>query len=202
MFYGNIFCCDRYLASDSSDTRNARSLPKQCLWLSSFNQNLKVLANSPLLHLIKINLFFSYNSSFSHWWTWITEWRNQPTSRLYSIKPFLSTHHLYHDTRFVYQGDTFSALVFLKNYHDEKTVKVYVLHSDLSKKIRTLQLWKIINAGIYNWESRTEELYIGISLSRSCHILNAVYTSKELKRPTKSEKHNVWFNVSTMSFQK
>jgi len=40
MFSGNIFRCDRYLVSDSSDARRkACSLPAQCPWLSSFNQN-------------------------------------------------------------------------------------------------------------------------------------------------------------------
>jgi len=44
-----------------------------------------------------------------------------------------------------------SVLVFFKYEHDgTKTVKAHVFHSDLYKKLQTLQLWKTINTGIYN----------------------------------------------------
>ena len=39
MFSGNIFCCDRYLVSDSSDAGRNADLKKKRLWVKFVNHN-------------------------------------------------------------------------------------------------------------------------------------------------------------------
>jgi len=120
------------------------------------------------LQLINFQFLFLPQFFFitSPLWTWITEWRNQPTSRLYGLTSFISSRYLYQGTIYTYKGDTYFSSSILQKWpwpkKKKKIEKAHVLHSDLYKKLRTLQLWNAINAGIYNWESRTEELCIGI----------------------------------------
>lgn len=98
------------------------------------------------LQLIHFQFLFILQFFFitSHLRTWITVWRNQPTSRLYSVTSFLSSRHLYQGTRYIYEGNTYFSTSILQKWPrlKKKTMEAHMLHSHLCKKLWTFNYGK------------------------------------------------------------
>jgi hypothetical protein len=134
--------------------------------ISSMNKGIYLKrTGNYFLQLINFQLLFLLQFFFYHITLMDVKLLNEGTNqhpRLYSVASLLSSCHLYQGTRYIYKGDTYFSTSILQQLPWEKTVKPHVLHSDFYKKSQTPQLRKTINAGIYNWESRTEELYLPV----------------------------------------
>ena len=153
MFSGNIFCCDRYLVSDSSDAGRNADLKKKRLWVKFVNHNyIHILCADFLIWIDSEKLTEFHVMFFQSAYIWLIQTKlvltdNRPTKFHQSLSNFGNETNKT-DSNYMPIILSFHGLqehVILKLCTMHKLCKINSLTSVANNNTMAVPIWDVLN---------------------------------------------------------